>query len=108
MDTFKLLGASFLRPLFAVVLLTEISGVVAAQVEGQAAQEQKEGQRQDQNQNQADKSVRPSHNSAHPASDRATSHREAGGKDHTPAGGGVISLRRRDSGLRQQADRSAD
>ena len=59
MDTFKLLCASFLSPLFAVVLLTEISGVVAAQVQGQAAQEQKEGQRQDQNQNQADKSVRP-------------------------------------------------
>src|SRR6202051_641132 len=59
MDTFKLLGASFLRPLFAVVLLTETSGVVAAQVQGQAAQEQKQGQSQEQNQNQADKSVRP-------------------------------------------------
>src|ERR1700723_3543384 len=59
MDTFKLLCVSFLRPLFAVVLLTEISGVVAAQVQGQAAQEQKQGQSQDQNQNQADKSVRP-------------------------------------------------
>src|SRR6202162_6011585 len=59
MDTFKLPGASFLRPLFAVVLLIGIGGVVAAQVQGQAAQEQKQDQSQDQNQNQADKSVRP-------------------------------------------------
>src|ERR1700693_4542093 len=59
MDTFKLPGASFLRPLFAVVRLIGIGGVVAAQVQGQAAQEQKQDQSQDQNQNQADKSVRP-------------------------------------------------
>src|ERR1700693_3961512 len=59
MDTFKLPGASFLRPLFAVVRLIGIGGVVAAQVQDQAAQEQKQGQSQDQNQNQADKSVRP-------------------------------------------------
>src|SRR5580692_991975 len=63
MDTFKLLCASFLRPLFAVVLLTGIGGAVAAQVQSQAAQEQKQDQSQDQsqdqNQNPADKSVRP-------------------------------------------------
>ncbi len=63
MDTFKLLCASFLRPLFAVVLLIGIGGAVAAQVQSQAAQEQKQDQsqdqNQDQNQNQGDKSVRP-------------------------------------------------
>src|ERR1700722_14398198 len=63
MDTFKLLCASFLRPLFAVVLLIGIGGAVAAQAQGQAAQEQKQDQsqdqNQDQNQNQPDKSVRP-------------------------------------------------
>jgi len=42
MDTFKLLCASFLRPLFAVVLLIGIGGAVAAQVQSQAAQEQKQ------------------------------------------------------------------
>src|SRR5580692_6055918 len=59
MDTFKLLGASFPRSLFAVVLLIGIGGTAAAQVQGKAAQQPKQDPSQDQNQNQPDQRVRP-------------------------------------------------
>ena len=54
MNTVKLLGASFLRPLLAVVLLLGMSRAAGAQVQNQASQEEQK-QQQNQNQNQADK-----------------------------------------------------
>jgi hypothetical protein len=60
MDTVKLLGDKFLRPLLAVGLLLGSGGMVWAQDQAAPAQ-QDQGQKQDQNQSQtqADKSVRP-------------------------------------------------
>jgi hypothetical protein len=54
MNTVKLLGVRFLRPLLAVVLLLGMSRATGAQVQNQASQEEQK-QQQNQNQNQADK-----------------------------------------------------
>ena len=66
MDIVKLLGARFLRPLFAVFLLVGLSRAAGAQAQDPAAEapvqgqpDQSQKQNQDQNQDQADKSVRP-------------------------------------------------
>src|ERR1019366_4731132 len=56
MNTVRLLGAGFLRPLLAVVLLLGMSRAAGAQVQNQASQEeQKQQQNQNQSQKQADK-----------------------------------------------------
>src|ERR1017187_5437727 len=77
MNTVKLLGASFLRPLLAVVLLLGMSRAAGAQVQNQASQEEQK-QQQNQNQNQADKpalsgvegSVRPTQAPSAPATEK--------------------------------------
>jgi hypothetical protein len=77
MNTVKLLGASFLRPLLAVVLLLGMSRAAGAQVQNQASQEEQK-QQQNQNQNQADKpalsgvegSVRPAQAPSAPATEK--------------------------------------